>query len=248
MPAALMPLVSPRLTKKCLQQLDLTLGDVASNLGQVETWTFSFFGLSPLPQSRWEVPFFSSLGKTSLTAHSPHPSWGVVSPHPHSRALAKWLPENSCLQKEKFETHWFKLSPGHSYYRLPGGTSGKESICQCKRDARDTVSTPGSGRSLGVGAPLQYSCLGNSMNRGARRATGLGVEESWTGLWDWAHIFMTSNVYQIDEGSAKQIRTRDYLLAGLLTDLMRCKLKLGLNEWVNGCGGLDPTCHNWEFG
>ena len=74
MPAALMPVVSPRLTKKCLQQLDLTLGDVASTLGQVETWTFSFFGLSPLPQSRWEVPFFSNLGKTSLTAHSPHPS------------------------------------------------------------------------------------------------------------------------------------------------------------------------------
>lgn len=68
-----MLLVSPRLTKKCLQQLDLTLGDVASTLGQVETLTFNFFGLSHLPQSRWEVPFFSSLGKTSLTTHSPHP-------------------------------------------------------------------------------------------------------------------------------------------------------------------------------
>lgn len=68
-----MPLVSPRLAKKCLQQLDLTLGDVASTLGQVETLTFDFFGLSHLPQSRWEVPFFSGLGKTSLTTHSPHP-------------------------------------------------------------------------------------------------------------------------------------------------------------------------------
>ena len=35
----------------------------------------------------------------------------------------------------------------------------------------------GSGRSLGKGNgnPLQYSCLGNSMNRGAWRATVHGV-------------------------------------------------------------------------
>ena len=39
--------------------------------------------------------------------------------------------------------------------------------------ARDTSSIPGSGRSLGEGNgnPLQYSCLGNSMDRGAWRAT-----------------------------------------------------------------------------
>ena len=36
-------------------------------------------------------------------------------------------------------------------------------------DIRDTGSTPGSGRSSGVGhsSPLQYSCLENPMNRGA---------------------------------------------------------------------------------
>ena len=38
---------------------------------------------------------------------------------------------------------------------------------------RDMSSIPGSGRSLGEGNgnPLQYSCLGNSMNRGAWRTT-----------------------------------------------------------------------------
>ena len=38
-------------------------------------------------------------------------------------------------------------------------------------------SIPGSGRSLGEGNgnPLQYSCLGNSMDRGAWRATVHGV-------------------------------------------------------------------------
>ena len=40
-------------------------------------------------------------------------------------------------------------------------------------DARDLSSIPGSGRSSteGNGNPLQYSCLGNSMDRGVWRAT-----------------------------------------------------------------------------
>ena len=51
---------------------------------------------------------------------------------------------------------------------FPGGTSGKKSACQC-RDAKDLGSIPGSGTSLaeGNGYPLQYSCLENSMDRGA---------------------------------------------------------------------------------
>ena len=48
-------------------------------------------------------------------------------------------------------------------------------------DARDTSSTPGSGRSPGVGNgnPLQYSFLGNPMDRGACQATVHRVTESW---------------------------------------------------------------------
>ena len=44
--------------------------------------------------------------------------------------------------------------------------SSKETVC----DAGDTGSIPGSGRSPGEGKgnPLQYSCLGNPMDRGAR--------------------------------------------------------------------------------
>ena len=40
---------------------------------------------------------------------------------------------------------------------------------------------PGSGRSLGEGNgnPLQYSCLGNSMDRGAWRATVHGVAKEF---------------------------------------------------------------------
>ena len=49
------------------------------------------------------------------------------------------------------------------------GSDGKESAC----NAGDLGSIPGPGRSPGGGNgnPLQYSCLENSMDRGAWRAT-----------------------------------------------------------------------------
>ena len=65
---------------------------------------------------------------------------------------------------------------------LPGWHSSKEkSVCQAG-DTRDTVLIPGPGRSCGVGNgnPLQYSCLKNSTDRGARQATVHGVAKSQT--------------------------------------------------------------------
>ena len=51
-------------------------------------------------------------------------------------------------------------------------------------DIRDMGPIPGSGRSPGGehGNPLQYSCLENSMDRGAWWATVHGVAKSWTQL------------------------------------------------------------------
>ena len=45
-------------------------------------------------------------------------------------------------------------------------------------NARDSGLIPGSGRSPGEGSsnPLQYSCLGNPMDRGAWRATVQGLQ------------------------------------------------------------------------
>ena len=52
---------------------------------------------------------------------------------------------------------------------FPGGSDGKESAYK----AEDPVSIPGSGRSPGEGNdyPLQCSCLGNPVDRGAFWAT-----------------------------------------------------------------------------
>ena len=49
-------------------------------------------------------------------------------------------------------------------------------------DIRDKDLIPGSGRRPGRGNdnPLQYSCLGNPMDRGAWQATVQGVEKSQT--------------------------------------------------------------------
>ena len=66
---------------------------------------------------------------------------------------------------------------------FPGGASGKESACQCKRCKRFRFDPlvrrfPGEGH----GNPLQYSCLKNPMNRGAWWATVHRVANSWTQL------------------------------------------------------------------
>ena len=66
---------------------------------------------------------------------------------------------------------------------FPGGSVGKESTCNAGATG-DAGLIPGWGRSPGEGNgnPTQYSCLGNSMDRGAWRATVHGVAKNWTRL------------------------------------------------------------------
>ena len=63
---------------------------------------------------------------------------------------------------------------------FPGGSDGKKSACH----AGDLGLIPRSGRSPGEGNgySLQYSCLENSMDRGAWWATVHGVTKNWTWL------------------------------------------------------------------
>ena len=71
---------------------------------------------------------------------------------------------------------------GNHRHRLPWWFRGKETACP----AGDSNLIPGSRRSSGGGHgnPLQYSCLGNSLERGAWRALVHGVAKSQTGLSD----------------------------------------------------------------
>ena len=63
---------------------------------------------------------------------------------------------------------------------FPGGSEGKESAC----NAVDLVVVPVVGRPPGEGNgyPFQYSCLENSMDRGAWWVTVHGVAKSQTRL------------------------------------------------------------------
>ena len=61
---------------------------------------------------------------------------------------------------------------------FPCGSNSKESAC----NVGDPSLIPGYGRSPGEGNgnPLQYSCLENSVDRGAWQAMVHGVTKSWT--------------------------------------------------------------------
>ena len=71
--------------------------------------------------------------------------------------------------------HMLKLILSISILGFPWWLSG---------NAGDAVSIPGSGRSPGEGNgnPLQYSCLGNPMDKGAWWAIVHTVAKSWTQL------------------------------------------------------------------
>ena len=74
---------------------------------------------------------------------------------------------------------------------LPKWLRGKESACNAGRSGL----IPGLGRSPGEGNgnPLQYSCLENSMDRGAWQATIHGVTKSRT----WLSEFYFTSVWRI---------------------------------------------------
>ena len=69
---------------------------------------------------------------------------------------------------------------------FPGGSVVKNPPV----NAGDAELIPGSGRFSreGNGNPLQYSCLGNPMDRGAWRSAVCGVTKSWILLNTHTHI------------------------------------------------------------
>ena len=75
-----------------------------------------------------------------------------------------------------------QMNLSRAFLGFPGGSVGKESAC----NVGDLGSIPGLRRSPGGGSdnPLQYSCLENPMDRGARQATVRVVAKNWTQFID----------------------------------------------------------------
>ena len=76
---------------------------------------------------------------------------------------------------------------------FPGGSGGKESVCS----AGNLGLIPELGRSPeeGNSNPLQYSCLENSMDRGAWLDTVHRVAKSQTQLGDFHFLHLSSWAY-----------------------------------------------------
>ena len=76
-----------------------------------------------------------------------------------------------------------------------GGFPGGSVVKNPPANAGDVSLIPGSGGSSGEGNgnPLQYSCLENSLNRGAWQATAQSIAKSWTVL---SHFHICTHIHQ----------------------------------------------------
>ena len=108
--------------------------------------------------------------------------------HGQLRMERKWKTSKQQF-KEKKAIRSIRRQNGFKKLRLKqdllfstGGFPGGSVVENPPASAGNMGSIPGSGRSPGGGngIPLQYSCLENSMDRGAPWATGHGVAESAT--------------------------------------------------------------------
>ena len=92
-----------------------------------------------------------------------------------------WLPKGKGGINWEIGTGMLIHAPVYIKWGFPGDSVVKNSPAPAG-EARDVGSIPGSGRSPGEGngSPLQYSCLGNPMDRGAWWATVHRVAKSQT--------------------------------------------------------------------
>ena len=106
---------------------------------------------------------------------------------------------------------------------IPSGSSGKESVCQCRRH-KDVGLIPGSGRSPGGGHgnPLQYSCLQNHIDKGAWQTIVHGVSKNQTQL-NWLSMHAYIYVYYTQDGC-------NITLVGLKSDKQKCIQNLCIRE------------------
>ena len=109
------------------------------------------------------------------------------------------------------------------------------------RDTRDMSSIPGLGRSPGGvhGNPLQYSCLENSIDRGAWWATVQGVTKSWIWLSDWTFTTHYAHLMWWKTGNTGVSGSRGWTWReAMLTGVMSTQLR--------GSGSTLKTSHKMQ--
>ena len=139
-----------------------------------------------LPDPGFKPASSALAGRFFITEPSGKPS--TVAAHKHVWHCITKLPISSLWAQYEAFPNYIRAAFGNPREGkgLPRWCSGKESSCQCRR--WDSGSISGSRRSPGEGngTSLQYSCLGNPMDRGAWWATVHEVTDSWTQLSIWA--------------------------------------------------------------
>ena len=129
---------------------------------------------------------------------------------------------------------------------FPGGTSGKEPTCQCRRHKKTRVQSPGQEDPLPEhGNPLQYSCLENPVDRGAWRAAVHGVTESQTRL---KQLSMHKKVRSLRKGKRAELcnaQTPPGKLSGLFTWACLPSGRVGQGP-RNESGGTEGSPPTWE--
>ena len=132
--------------------------------------------LHPGHKQKYTEPYLLTWGHPNTNLNSPNLGWLPQGCHKISYFFC-------CLKSLTFAV--FPKQEG-----FPGGASGKEPICQCRRCKRHGFD-PWAGRSPGGGHgnPLQYSCLEKLMDRGAWWATIHGAQRV---AHDWSNLACTT--------------------------------------------------------
>ena len=136
-------------------------------------------GRSPGEGKGYPLQYSGLENSMDCIIHGVTKSWTWLSDfHFHFKAVAYFfylpLSNVNIMSLVPFQCIWWDLvwvvfKMVLKWYGLPRCRSGKESTCQCRRFRFN----PCAGRSPreGNGNPLQYSCLENSMDRGAWQAS-----------------------------------------------------------------------------
>ena len=110
-------------------------------------------------------------------------------------------PAQICHSKERITHHLLKPNKMKIFFIFSNMALVLKDPPADARDLRDTGSIPGSGRSPreGRGIPLQYSCLGNSMDRGAWWEMVHGAAKSGSRLkWLSTRSCLEYGVFSLD--------------------------------------------------